>query len=205
MPCIDAIAVQAAFFGTGSGNILASDTACKGTESRLFDCILEYGGFLCSHEEDAGVICPTSLPQNCTNGDVRLQSGSTPYEGRVEVCIHGNWGTVCDDDWDYKDAAVVCRQLNYMGSGEAYGIHRAYFGEGSGLIVLDQVECLGNETSLLSCRAQAFGNHNCRSQEDSSVYCPCKPHPKSFSLLINYNVLVEYKGERAKLYIFHWF
>ena len=99
---------------------------------------------------------------------VRLAGGSH-NAGRVEVYYNGTWGTVCHDDWDINDARVVCRQLGFRYALDAY--QSAYYGEGTGRILLDDVHCLGNESSLDSCRHGGVGSHNCDHSKDAGVRC----------------------------------
>ena len=52
-------------------------------------------------------------PGECSEGSIRLTDGDVEQEGRVEVCVNGVWGSVCDNGWDTTDAYVVCQQLGY--------------------------------------------------------------------------------------------
>ena len=50
----------------------------------------------------------------------------------------------------------------------------AYFGRGSGPIVLDNLQCTGNEVSLFSCTHNGIRTHNCGHREDAGVVCEWK-------------------------------
>ncbi|XP_075929494.1 neurotrypsin-like [Petromyzon marinus] len=168
-------------FGPGSGFVLLDEVSCRGGEASLLACPRsEWGRHDCSHDEDVGVICrrhgdgsrPPSLkaaPAPAPAPRLRLADGESEREGRVEVLVDGRWGTVCDDGWGHREAAVVCRQLGYSGPAHAWPM--AYFGEGEGPIHLHSVQCSGLEGSLHECVRSPGDPHDCRHSEDAGVIC----------------------------------
>ncbi|KAK7105690.1 uncharacterized protein [Littorina saxatilis] len=101
---------------------------------------------------------------------VRLVGGSNEREGRVEIRVGHSWGTVCDDGWDDNEAKVVCNMLGFFRAG-AVPKPEAAFGQGTGPIVLDDIQCTGSEQDIRVCPARAFGTHNCAHSEDAGVVC----------------------------------
>ncbi|XP_071478052.1 scavenger receptor cysteine-rich domain-containing protein DMBT1-like [Diadema antillarum] len=101
--------------------------------------------------------------------DIRLVNGSSDNEGRVEVLFEGRWGTVCDDNWDIRDANIICRMLGYVGALEASCC--AKFGRGSGYFLLDDVTCTGEERNVAQCLHAPFETHDCNPYETAGVVC----------------------------------
>lgn len=100
---------------------------------------------------------------------MRLVGGSTAAEGRVEIYYRSSWGTVCDDTWASEESQVVCQQLGYSGNAETHA--KAAFGQGTGTIWLDDVNCIGDETSLSLCTHRDWGTNDCSHAEDVGVRC----------------------------------
>ncbi|XP_067319359.1 scavenger receptor cysteine-rich type 1 protein M130-like [Anolis sagrei] len=158
--CGEAVsAPEEAHFGKGKDPILINEVQCNGTEVSLYNCFYKlHTLYECRHEEDASVVC----------SDLRL-NGTSPCSGRVEVFHNDAWGTVCDAGWDLQDAQVVCRQLGCGNASKALG--GAHYGQGSGPIWLESINCTGEEAFLKECQKGGWGERSCSHSQDASVEC----------------------------------
>lgn len=106
---------------------------------------------------------------------IKLVNGRNATEGIVEVYLQGQWGTVCGDTWDIKEATVVCSQLGYLDAISAE--LSTTFGESSELNGHFNINCLGNEATIANCSVRkASQQSNC---ENAGVRCNPKPCPSS--------------------------
>ena len=82
---------------------------------------------------------------------------------------NGEWGTVCDNGWDLNDAQVVCNEL---GVGNAVAVrHNAFYGQGSGMIWLDGLNCNHSELTIANCSHKGWVITNCSHSHDAGVKC----------------------------------
>ena len=79
--------------------------------------ILIYITLVATAEDGCGNFCCDK------DGDVRLLDGRRESEGHVEVCLNGEWGTLCDDHWDNRNAGVICAMLGYHRESEYTAQH----------------------------------------------------------------------------------
>ncbi|XP_078123396.1 T-cell differentiation antigen CD6-like isoform X2 [Sander vitreus] len=137
-------------------------TAC------FHDCVYQ-DGRLRNCSQSTGGNCTGIAEAVCGHQAVRLAGGSDRCAGRVELWRKGRWGTVCDDQWDMRDADVVCAQL---GCGYALNVtgQGGFFPPGRGPVHLDELNCTGREENLWACEA-AQDEPDCGHKEDAGVVC----------------------------------
>ncbi|KAL5005654.1 hypothetical protein ScPMuIL_016812 [Solemya velum] len=152
------------------GHSVVVDEGCKTIGcTRTSSCVAGYvpiGNGIITCGED-GAWATSSACKVVT----RLVGGPSVVEGRVEIIQNGVYGSVCDDNWEDWDAEVVCRQLGFFpDNAKAYGT--AMYGEGSGPIFFDEVNCTGTELDILQCPHESGLDNNCDHTEDAGIKCP---------------------------------
>lgn len=131
---------------------------CEGYESTLDDCRQESVPETCTHQ--AGVVCQT----------LRLVEGSAPHIGLLEIYSSGNWGGVCEHEWDKRDAHVACIQLGFpSGADKTYRVPEEK-ARTSGYNWLRTVYCSGFEKHIYDC-ASTKEKNSCAFTEEVWVEC----------------------------------
>ncbi|KAL7863118.1 hypothetical protein SRHO_G00121020 [Serrasalmus rhombeus] len=155
--------------------------ACTGNEAHLSTCTMEFSKNTSAPCIGGGPVVVSCVPgpqfaqgrgrKNKLNHvtKVRLKGGARAGEGRVEVLIGSEWGTVCDDLWNLLSASVVCRELGFGTAKEA--LTGARMGQGMGPIYMNEVQCRGDEKSLRKCPHKSITAKDCKHMEDVSVKC----------------------------------
>ncbi|XP_051575774.1 T-cell differentiation antigen CD6-like isoform X2 [Myxocyprinus asiaticus] len=119
--------------------------------------------------------CTTAAERDCINATkiicehqaVRLVGSHDRCAGRVELLQSGQWGTVCDDDFDMRSGNIVCAQL---GCGRAR--KQTFLGAGRGPIHISKMKCNGSESNLWECnRNNSMPSNYCGHKEDAGLVC----------------------------------
>ena len=127
------------------------------------------------------------------DGQLRLAGGKKEYEGRVEICSNGVWGTIYSGGWDILEAIVVCRQLGFhtrssinacfyllatihadhfvnIGVKPLY-VYNGHFGAGTGPILYSYLSCDGTESMLSDCSTYSSFYFGASHSNDVGVIC----------------------------------
>ena len=98
--------------------------------------------------------------------DIRLENGTSSHSGRVGIRYDNTWGTLCNKGLDMNDAKVICRMLGYVGASHVFTM------PGNGTIWLSDLECNGEEDSIVDCRHSGWWQTNtCSHDQDAAVTC----------------------------------
>lgn len=106
------------------------------------------------------------------NGAMRFIGGNGPA-GAVQVYNNGQWGMICDNGWDIRDARVVCRQLGFDNVTNLYCC--SHFGQFNYPVTIERLNCTGAEASISDCPySNVTAGSYCGRYNQVGVECICK-------------------------------
>ena len=73
----------------------------------------KYLGVTCQGNNSLYLNFAYILTEKCLHGDIKLSGSGYSSIGRINVCVNGDWGTVCSTSFDHADASVVCAELGF--------------------------------------------------------------------------------------------
>ncbi|XP_052789613.1 scavenger receptor cysteine-rich type 1 protein M130-like isoform X2 [Mya arenaria] len=156
-------------YPTAPAHIWLDDVECTGSEQSIADCThrIPWGSHNCNHNQDVGVVCSSISAIN-----IQLVGGSSVYNGRVEIQLHGRFGTVCSDNFSDENAVVVCRMLNLPTRFALAFTNLLGYPRAPDMIWLDDVVCTGSEQSIAECTHRIpWGSNDCNHNNDVGVDC----------------------------------
>ncbi|XP_026161466.1 scavenger receptor cysteine-rich type 1 protein M130-like [Mastacembelus armatus] len=98
----------------------------------------------------------------------RLVNGTSPCSGRLEVKSHQWWSSVCEADFDQRDAEVVCRELD---CGAPLVLQGVLYGEVETPMWTREFQCGGHESALLDCRSSDSDRNTCSPGKAVGLTC----------------------------------
>ena len=142
---------------------------------------------------------------------MRLVGGTSPLNGRVEVCYNNQWGGVCSRyTWIINLATVVCRQLGYPYDAVAYS--SVYDDATTTFLIVDYCDVRADQ--LLDCYSygnnsrspSTLGYYTCSGYNNFVVNCTCEPDVSVYSSnTLNYPSLPSTNSRVLLWYMHQWF
>ncbi|XP_078528897.1 CD5 antigen-like [Lissotriton helveticus] len=116
------------------------------------------------------VLSVVALLAGFDTADVRLTGSKAPCAGIVQVRLIRSWKRVCDSQWDMKDAAVVCKELS-CGVPNSVPPASAFGAQKNDPVEISDVQCKGDENSLLQCPYSTKTQDFCYDGRYAAVNC----------------------------------